>query len=439
MPETALQSPLLLRSLLPCVLLQSSLFVGTCAAGAPTAASPVPVTQQIVELTALGHDQYEERDLHASRASFARAVELGETRLDASAIELFEPLRGLAQVLFATQQYAAADATLRRAINIVRRDGGLYDPRQLTALATLAESQAITGQLGDAAGSLSYLERISSNTFGVRSVRHAVMLTQIGRSYCRLGNAIEGRQRFRSAVELLEMPTATDIQRIAALRGIAECCMYEVAAYGISTAPRSLDDFHGQMNGPGNITPANPTFRNNVLKLLRFEGEQGLKRAARLALRSNSIPLDLRIGVLLQTGDWFQIKDHVRAARDYYVQAHRLSTAAAGAQATNPDGASPDRGLWEPVQLLYATPPHALRQRGNVPAPGTERYVVVEFTVRSDGRVQDEKVVDRDASKSMVDETMLALRTARYRPRFVEGKPAHTQLVQYRQTFVELK
>ena len=395
------------------------------------------VAQQIVELTALGSEQYEQGDLRSSEASFARAIELGETRLDNSAIELFEPLRGLAKVLLATQQYAAADTTLRRAINIVRRDGGLYDPRQLAALSTLAQSQAIAGHLEDAAGSLSYLERISSNTFGARSVRHAVTLTEIGRSYCQLGNQIAGRQKFRSASDLLETPAATDTQRIAALRGIAECCLYEVAAYGIATAPRFLEGFYGPIGGSGTLSPANLTFRNNLLKLLRNEGEQGLRSAARLALTSTSIPLDLRIDVLLQAGDWFQIKDHVRAARDYYAQAHRLSTAA-GVPATL-DGRNADRGPWEPVQLLYATPPHALRQRGTVGATGTEHYVLIEFTVRSDGRVQDARVIDRDASKSLVDETMLALRTSRYRPRFVAGKPAHTRLMQYRQAFVEIR
>jgi tetratricopeptide (TPR) repeat protein len=422
------------------MLLQVLLICGDCLAAdslVDDLAVPNAASQQIVELTALGHEQFEQHDLRAAQASFARAVELGETRLDPSAMELFEPLRGLAQVLFATQQYPAADATLRRAINIVRHDGGLYDPRQLAALTTLAESQAIGGQREDAEGSLSYLERISSNTFGPHSVRHAVMLTEIGRSYCQLGNTPEGRQKFRLATQLLESPLASDTQRITALRGIAECCMYDVAAYGISTAPASLHGFHGQVVGSG-ITAASPTFRTNVLKLLRYEGEHGLTRAARLALKSGSVPMDVRIGVLLQTGDWFQIKDHVRTARDYYAQAHRLSVVAAEKSGSDADRTlSPDRVSWEPVQLLYATPPLALRQRGT--AVAAEKYVVVEFTVRSDGRVQNEKVVDRDASKSMVDETMAALRTARYRPRLVAGKPEHTELVQYRQTFFDIK
>jgi hypothetical protein len=163
---------------------------------ADTVTADAALAQQVTLLTGQGQDEYEHHDLKAAQVTFTHAVELIEARVDASAIELFEPLRGLAQVLFATQQYSAADATLRRAINIVRRDGGLYDPRQLAVLKTLAESQAIAGQVGDAIGSLSYLERISANTFGARTVRHAVMLTEIGRGYC------QGRPRDRRQAEV---------------------------------------------------------------------------------------------------------------------------------------------------------------------------------------------------------------------------------------------
>ena len=52
------------------------------------------------------------------------------------------------------------------------------------------------------------------------------------------------------------------------------------------------------------------------------------------------------------------------------------------------------------------------------------------------GSVRSERVIDRDATKSMVDETMSALRAARYRPRFADGKPQDTPAVTYRQLFV---
>jgi TonB family protein len=87
-----------------------------------------------------------------------------------------------------------------------------------------------------------------------------------------------------------------------------------------------------------------------------------------------------------------------------------------------------------PVRVLYAIPPLALRAFRSKAAARSERFVVVEFTVRADGSVETPRVLERNVTKSMVDETLDSLRAARYRPRVVDGQPVQSRMVM-RQSF----
>jgi hypothetical protein len=172
------------------------------------------------------------------------------------------------------------------------------------------------------------------------------------------------------------------------------------------------------------ISTESPTFRVRVVRMLRFDGEQALRRAAQLA-ETTSLPPERRVAVLVQAGDWFQAKDHQRTARRYYASAERWARRTAGAE--DPFAA--------PVQVLYPVPPLALRNRlAREPSPA-ERYVEVEFTVRSDGHVDSERVITREPGKSAADETLLALQAARFRPRVVNGAALDTERVRFRQAF----
>ncbi len=82
-------------------------------------------------------------------------------------------------------------------------------------------------------------------------------------------------------------------------------------------------------------------------------------------------------------------------------------------------------------------PPLALRNLGNRLASDSaaQRYIEIELTVRSDGRVDSERVVTRDPGKSAADETLQALQAARFRPRMVDGAAVDTAGVRFRQAF----
>jgi TonB family protein len=116
------------------------------------------------------------------------------------------------------------------------------------------------------------------------------------------------------------------------------------------------------------------------------------------------------------------LKGFTRTARGYYAEAAKLR--------------STGDELDTPVRVLYAIPPLALRAYSAKPAVRNERFVVVEFTVRADGSVETPRVLERNVTKSMLDETLAALRSARYRPRVVNGEPVESRIVM-RQSFDE--
>ena len=135
------------------------------------------------------------------------------------------------------------------------------------------------------------------------------------------------------------------------------------------------------------------------------------------------------MALLLQAGDWFQVKDHYRAARSYYAMAEELAASSGF-----------EHPLATPVQLLYPLPPTALRARGLPRDADTEaRYVEVEFRVHADGTVDTERVVQRDLGKSAVNEVLNALSVARYRPRFVDGRAVDTDGVRLSQPIPDLR
>jgi hypothetical protein len=311
---------------------------------------------------------------------------------------------------------------LKREVNVLRRRGGLYDPRQSALLNQLVDLHSLQGDIDEAVAALAYMESVSERTDGRLSRQHAATLAGIAGWQCRLGEFESGRQRFRRSIERLR--EEHDEVLIGALLGLARCSFDELAAEGIATSPQSLDSYRGPVLRRNRMSIGSPAFQYRVQKILRPEGDQALRDAARLAESATLAP-ERRVAVLLQVGDWFQAKDHARTARRYYASAQRWVQRAVAV----------DDPLVTPVQVLYPVPSLALRGGPAHESSAPERYVEIEFTVHTDGRVGRERVLLREPGKSAADETLQALQAARYRPRMVDGKALDTEGVRLRQAF----
>lgn len=352
------------------------------------------------------------------------AIEQLERNVGVTSPELIEPLLALSNTLVEKQDLGRAIEPLRRAINIVRRSAGLYDLRQQPLLLRAVDLQSQIGDITTSAADLTYLQRVSEIGYGEGTLAYGEALTDVAHWQCRIGQFVQSRASYRQSIEVFERQRATGAL-VASLRGFANCCLQELAGEGVVTGTDSLDSYRGPIVRTQSFSPGNPAFREHLFRALRVDGEQALERAVEL-----SAPLDpkLRMEVLLQAGDWFLTKDFIREARRLYSQAESLARAGGANDA-----------LMSPAQVLYAVPSAALRTRHLDADESEELFVEVEFTVRADGRVVDEKVIDHGPGRSDVQETLGSLRAARFRPRIVEGRSIATEGVRFRQAFRRLK
>jgi tetratricopeptide (TPR) repeat protein len=355
-------------------------------------------------------------------ASYERAIQLIEQRRTALSLELVEPLAGLADAQFAAQLEVEATASLRRAVGILRRGAGLYDLRQYELLLRLVDVQTRLGEIDGASDTLQYLQRLSAGMDDRSDAQRAHAWMKIADWRCRIGQFEEGWTLHRRAISALHERTEPE-PLIRALLGAAHCSLYELSAEGVASTPGLFEQYRGPILRSGRMAPDNPAFRFHGLKMLSAEGEQAVTRAAKVAERA--LGEQARIDVLLQAGDWFQMKDHTRAARRYYAIAEGIAVRTLG----------PDHPLSTPVRLFYPYPPSVLRYRNARADEFIEEAVDVKFTVRADGRIDSERVVNREAGKSSVDETLSALRAARFRPRVIDGRAVDTEGVRYREVF----
>lgn len=331
------------------------------------------------------------------------------------------PVAGIPVVFEArTQQNEAIIEPTRRALSILRSRSGLYAAEQRPLLETLIEAESELGHVEQASRDLLWLERVNTAALSNDPIRHARELTRVGDWHCRLGDFFSGRARHRLAIKSARK-LGVDAEVVSAELGLGRCALHEYSARGMRTSGATFEEYRGAIRDPALAGSDQAGSRGGGGRGLRTEAESAVRDAARRATSSATLTAQAKADALLFAGDWFQLKGFTRTARGYY-------TAAAQLRSTIGDQ------LDTPVRVLYAIPPLALRAFSAKRAARNERFVVVEFTVRADGSVETPRVLERNVTKSMLDETLASLRSARYRPRVVDGEPVESRIVM-RQSF----
>lgn len=419
----------------------------------PTTALPLSEA-----LSLLGSAQLGKGNLVAAEAAFTESLKLAEQRVSGSSARLVDPLRGLGYTLAAEGKHAQAVPYMDRALLVSRRSAGLFDISQQGLLRQLTTSLTALGQPADAERHMLYLLRVGEHAYGADDPQMAPLHCLVGEWYTQLGHIDVARQSFRTALDIVERKLGRNsLAIVEPLRALAESYPREVllSQYGIVTRQERLPS---NVDGTGGDSePLNPRY-------LSSDGERALLRAIKVldanldanppdanrkldagkseADRSDANrPDEDRTGTrhtlvetLLQTGDWFLMKQQPAKALPYYERADAMI----GKEHAGP-GIPNESALGFPVQIYYPTPSLATRNLQRPPTEVEERFVQVEFTARQDGSIADERVTDHDATDRQISQTLEAIRDARYRPKFVDGKPVDTPMVSYRQVFRQRK
>jgi TonB family protein len=373
-------------------------------------------------LTLLGNSQLSGGDRVNAEASYREALEITEAQGTSASASMLDPLRGLGYTLALLERHEEAIPYLERALIVSRRSHGLFDLGQQGLLRQLANSLTHTGRAVDGAKQMLYLQRVGERTYGERDPRMAPLLCIVGDWYVDTGNFLVGRDRYREALHIVERKLGkNDPALVDPLRSLARSYVQEI--YFVSAGYTPMYDRTAQ--DPQSLEPKgiNP-------KYISSDGERALLRALSiLETRPDTTPTALA-DTLIQLGDWYQVKHQPDKALTYY---RRAATLVASIDTSSPEAAAAPLSF--PVRVYYPMPPLAMRNRQLSPEQIDEKFVAVEFTVTEAGDVEDAKVIEQNGTNRQASEALQAIRSSRYRPKFVNGEPVQTQGVTSREVF----
>lgn len=373
-------------------------------------------------LTLLGNAQLSGGDKVNAETSYREALQITELAGTRSGVALLDPLRGLGYTLALLDRHEEAVPVLERALNISHRTHGLFDLSQQGLLRQLAASLSRTGRMVEGAKQMHYLQRVGESTYGAKDPRMSPVLCVIGDWYVDTGNFLIGRERYRDAIEIVERKLGkNDPALVLPLRGLARSYVQEV--YFATQGYQALHDRLLPDPQPVESKGVNP-------KYISSDGEKSLQRAVSiLEARPDASPAAM-IDTLIQLGDWYQLKLQSEKALTHYRRAAALVTSSNQAE---PDPTA--MPLSFPVRIYYPLPQQAMRNRQLPPEEIEEKFVAVQFTVNDKGYVEDAKVIEQNGTERQASEALHAVRSSRYRPKFVNGEPVQTEGLVNREVF----
>ncbi|MBB6095064.1 tetratricopeptide (TPR) repeat protein [Povalibacter uvarum] len=373
-------------------------------------------------LSLLGGAQLNKGNLVAAEQAFTEAVQLAEKYGSRTSAALIDPLRGLGYTLATQNKHAQAIPYMDRALLISRRSAGLFDLSQQGLLRQLADSLTRVGAAPEAERHMQYVLRVGEHVYGEDDPRMVPLFCVVGDWYLEVGLVEPARQLYRQGVSLASRKLGADhVGVVQPLLALAQSFPKEIVLSHLGIVTRS--DKLPQPETTMIMEPMNPRY-------LSGEGERALLRALKILETTPDRSVQTYAGALVQTGDWFMFKQTPARSMPYYEQAAKLIAEAKGQDAANLQSL-----LSFPAQVYYPIPSLATRNLNRPPNEVVERFVQLEFTVHEDGSVSDERVVGQDATERQVSQSLEAIRSSRYRPKFVDGKPIVTTAVGFRQIF----
>ncbi len=326
--------------------------------------------------------------------AFDQVIALVESRDGMFSHDLIPPLTESAVAYRESGNHEQAVANLRRAKFITHRDSGIMNLEQVPIIDALTETLMSGREFLEADREQRFAMQVFERRYGEEDPEVVDGIYRLARWYRRTGQYPRARALYRRAIGILETAFGLDdMSLVTPLRGIA-------ATY--------------QLQGTR-----------------RGEGEKSLLRAIALfEKQEDNVDLVEYGENLIALGDWYLLSSKRKRAQEVYARAWKAIVDATG---------SPERAevmLGVPTRLRYV-PPHP-SQFENIrwtTEEKVDRYVDAFFTVTAEGTVKDIEVASSNAPHRVKREVRLAVGSARYRPRLVDGVPAETDGVQLRQVF----
>lgn len=361
-------------------------------------------------LTNLGTTQLRLNQFSAAEASYRRALEIVRSKANATATDraLLRPLQGLGMTYARSDQPAAATTALQAAIDLSRNIDGLYNLEQLEYLFTLIDAYVQDNRLTEAEREHLYAFRIAETAYGRDDPRMLPAYDYLARWYEYVGRYTTARAHHYRALRIAEASSGRgSIATVMPLRGLARAYRLEYLFGAEPVEQSAVNDPLQFSSGPG---------ASQSPSRLNPEGERSLQLA--LAAIDKAEPPDpaLRGETLVDLADWQLIGGNIRGALLAYREAWQALEEAGTTALVD-----------APRQLRYRPPSASIARFKGGDVNDYEEFVIeAKFTVKADGGTADIATVPSVAPQSMHDSVAYAVRKAVYAPRLVNGEPVDT-------------
>jgi tetratricopeptide (TPR) repeat protein len=383
-----------------------------------------------VALMNLAATQSLAEDYVSAEATYLHVIELIDAAGTRASSRLARANAGLAVVYHDAGRHELAVTRFEHALALARRTEGLFDEAQLPLIDKFTDSLTATQNLERAHDAQRYGLRIVERKYGENAPEIVPRLETLARWYTRVGAYDAARMTLRRAITIVERGLGENsVELIGPLTALAENYrrpLLNPAERGYATDPNPANAYN-------TIPGAQDGSMWRMPSALAAEGERALERALEIA-ESQPQPAPARIAdVRTQLGDWYQTRLQHDKALPHYLAAW----SAARQVHTKGDATLADALFARPVLLHYVRPSEWDRFERRPPDEVSPHTVEIELTVTAEGRVRDAEVIANDGSARMAEATLDAAETARYRPRFIDGKPLDTADVRFAQTYFE--
>lgn len=403
----------------------------------------LPLAQRVVELSEtdsdrdyelpiaynnLGATQFKLNDFAAAEASFAKSLEMLESSQGISSRRLITPLAGLGSAHAALDRHAIAVEYFDRALAVSRRAEGLFNLEQLPLIEQAASSRFAIGDFGGVEHERQYSLRVLEQNYGYDDARTLPAALKLAQFY-------ESIQEFHAARGLYLRVRDVAMQEsggynVAAVRAMISICRTHRLQYTID--PEYLDeDVAVRDPNTGQIVGKKHRAGRMSAQGADRAGLKSAEQAVEILRAAVDPPKELLAEALTELADWYQVTSRPALALPLYVEASTLYAAGEFTGAGNPFVA--------PRMIFYRAPFSSKRGAGNVTHTVIVRKTVFTFVVTESGGTENIQVVSTDMADSQLSQARRALARAIYSPRFVDGKPVATEGVQFTSEWHELQ
>ena len=354
----------------------------------------------------LGHaGQYED-----SLAMSEKALAHLESSVPQFSPELVNVILARSYTLITMEKLDVARQELRRAQHITHRDDGVYTVSQLPIIEKLFEISARTGDYLNADKQKLFTLQVLKKTHGPQSEKLLPKLIELGRYY---GERASSTGQFGDG-QLNHLRQSLFRQSIG---------KYEEA---ISI----IEGKYGKSD-PRLIEPLQGIARTRYIQRSNRKSEQAAERALALIEGNPATDTQDKVNAIIRLGDLYTLTADKRAS-DLYLRAWRLIQEGEEFKGQNAQIFKRPQRLWPRARTIV----YLNRRPSTADNSDKELFINAEYTVKSNGRVGNVRLLNKNVPNNEVRSLRTHLYETRFRPRIVEGIIVDTPKLVFKQRFL---